>query len=181
MLLKRSRRGPVFESILEQSLVLISAPVSKIEPGAEREAVGVKVVQFKEMEPELVFVVGAHPDASENFAFQSRAWRGDRACVVRIPATGRKVDAAHACKVLGVGLDEAIVSPTVNRPAAHPEEYRDQINPPKRILEIRRVLGERIATSLKSSEIEDWLDEIQESRELANRFVVQLLLDLNQR
>jgi site-specific recombinase XerD len=51
---------------------------------------------------------------------------------------------------------------------AHPEEYRDQINPPKRIAEIRKVFGDRNAAKLKSSEIENWLDEIQEDRNLAN-------------
>lgn len=51
---------------------------------------------------------------------------------------------------------------------AHPEEYRDQVNPPKRIAEIRRVFGDRRADTLKSSEIEAWLDEIHEGRELAN-------------
>jgi site-specific recombinase XerD len=51
---------------------------------------------------------------------------------------------------------------------AHSEEYRDQINPPKRIAEIRAMFGERDAAKLKSSEIEDWLDDIQEDRHLAN-------------
>lgn len=51
---------------------------------------------------------------------------------------------------------------------AHPEEYRDQVNPPKRIAEIRKVFGDRRADTLKSSEIEAWLDEIHENRELAN-------------
>jgi site-specific recombinase XerD len=51
---------------------------------------------------------------------------------------------------------------------AHPEEYRDQTNPPKRIAEIKAMFGDRDATKLKSSEIEDWLDEIQEERDLAN-------------
>lgn len=51
---------------------------------------------------------------------------------------------------------------------AHPEEYRDQTNPPKRVAEIRAMFGDRDATKLKSSEIEDWLDEIQEERDLAN-------------
>jgi site-specific recombinase XerD len=51
---------------------------------------------------------------------------------------------------------------------AHPEEYRDQIYPPRRVAEIRKVFGERHAAALKSSEIENWLDEIQEDRELAN-------------
>jgi site-specific recombinase XerD len=50
----------------------------------------------------------------------------------------------------------------------HPEEYRDQINPPKRVAEIKAIFGERDAAKLKSSEIEDWLDDIQEKRNLAN-------------
>ena len=51
---------------------------------------------------------------------------------------------------------------------AHPEEYRDQANPPTRIAEIKAKLGDRAAVTLKSSEVEDWLDEIQEERSLAN-------------
>ena len=51
---------------------------------------------------------------------------------------------------------------------AHPEEYRDQKNPPRRIAEIKKVFGGRNAATLKSSEIEEWLDNIQEDRELAN-------------
>ena len=51
---------------------------------------------------------------------------------------------------------------------AHPEEYRDQTNPPKRIAEIKEMFGDRAAATLKSSEIEDWLDEIHEERRLAN-------------
>ena len=51
---------------------------------------------------------------------------------------------------------------------AHPEEYRDQIYPPKRVAEIRKAFGDRDAATLKASEIEAWLDKIQEDRELAN-------------
>lgn len=51
---------------------------------------------------------------------------------------------------------------------AHPEEYRDQVNPPKRIAEIRKAFGDRRAGALKSSEVEAWLDEIHEDRGLAN-------------
>lgn len=51
---------------------------------------------------------------------------------------------------------------------AHPEEYRDQTNPPKRIAEIKEMFGDHAAATLKSSEIEDWLDEIHEGRSLAN-------------
>jgi site-specific recombinase XerD len=51
---------------------------------------------------------------------------------------------------------------------AHPEEYRDHTNPPKRIAEVKEMFGDRVAATLKSSEIEEWLDEIQEQRSLAN-------------
>jgi hypothetical protein len=48
----------------------------------------------------------------------------------------------------------------------YPEEYRDQANPPKRIKGIKEVFGDRAAATLKASAIEDWLDEIQEERNL---------------
>jgi site-specific recombinase XerD len=51
---------------------------------------------------------------------------------------------------------------------AHPEEYRDQTNPPKRIAEIKEKFGDHAAVTLKSSEVEDWLDGIHEERSLAN-------------
>ncbi len=51
---------------------------------------------------------------------------------------------------------------------AHPEEYRDQTNPPKRIAEINEKFGDHAAATLKSSEVEDWLDVIHEERSLAN-------------
>jgi len=51
---------------------------------------------------------------------------------------------------------------------AHPEEYRDQINPPKRLAEIGNVFGDQIAARLRASEVEAWLDKIQEERSLAN-------------
>jgi site-specific recombinase XerD len=51
---------------------------------------------------------------------------------------------------------------------AHPEEYRDQSNPPRRIAEIKEMFGDHAAATIKSSEIEDWLDAIQEERNLAN-------------
>lgn len=51
---------------------------------------------------------------------------------------------------------------------AHPEEYRDQTNPPKRIAVIKKVFGDRAAATLRATAIENWLDEIQEERDLAN-------------
>lgn len=57
---------------------------------------------------------------------------------------------------------------------AHPEEYRDQKNPPRRIKKIRDMFGEREAAKLKSSEIEDWLDTVQEDNEISNATVNKL-------
>jgi len=56
----------------------------------------------------------------------------------------------------------------------HPEEYRDQKNPPVRIAKIKAAFGDRIASGLKSSEIEAWLDDVQEDRELANATINKL-------
>ena len=50
----------------------------------------------------------------------------------------------------------------------HPDEYRDQKNPPRRIQEIKKAFGERPASGIRTEEIEDWLDAVQEDRELAN-------------
>lgn len=57
---------------------------------------------------------------------------------------------------------------------AHPEEYRDQKNPPRRINQIKDAFGERRAAELKSSEIEEWLDSVQEDRELSNATINKL-------
>lgn len=56
----------------------------------------------------------------------------------------------------------------------HPEEYRDQKNPPRRIAEIKAMFGDRGAAGLKPSEIENWLDDVQEDRELANATINKL-------
>lgn len=51
---------------------------------------------------------------------------------------------------------------------AHPEEYRDQTYPSRRIAEIRGKFGDREAATVKASEIEDWIDEVQKKRDLEN-------------
>lgn len=56
----------------------------------------------------------------------------------------------------------------------HPEEYRDQKNPPVRIAKIKAAFGDRVASGLKSAEIENWLDEVQEDGELANATINKL-------
>ncbi len=57
---------------------------------------------------------------------------------------------------------------------ANPEEYRDQKNPPTRIAAIKARFGDRDASHLKSSEIEEWLNDVQEDRELANATINKL-------
>jgi site-specific recombinase XerD len=56
----------------------------------------------------------------------------------------------------------------------HPEEYRDQANPPRRIEEIHKAFEGREAAEIKSPEIETWLDGVQEDRELANGTINKL-------
>ncbi len=58
---------------------------------------------------------------------------------------------------------------------SHPDdECRDQKNPPRRIEEIRKAFGERVAAEVTAPEIEDWLTGVQEDRELANATINKL-------
>lgn len=41
---------------------------------------------------------------------------------------------------------------------SHPTQYKDQVNPPRRLDRIKADLGDRVAARLKSKEIEAWLD-----------------------
>jgi len=42
--------------------------------------------------------------------------------------------------------------------AKHPAQYKDQVNPPRRLARIKAGLGDRYAAGLKPREIESWLD-----------------------
>jgi site-specific recombinase XerD len=57
---------------------------------------------------------------------------------------------------------------------SHPDEYRDQKNPPRRIEEIRKAFEGRVAAEITAPEIEDWLAGVQEDRELANATINKL-------
>src|ERR1700733_5341780 len=57
---------------------------------------------------------------------------------------------------------------------SHPEEYRDQKNPPRRIEEIRKAFEGRLAAEITPPEIEEWLAAVQEDRELANGTINKL-------
>lgn len=56
----------------------------------------------------------------------------------------------------------------------HPEEYRDQKNPPRRIRDIRKAFWGREAAGVTAPEIEEWLGSVQEDRELANATINKL-------
>jgi site-specific recombinase XerD len=56
----------------------------------------------------------------------------------------------------------------------HPEEYRDQKNPPRRIEEIRTAFEGRSAAGITAPNIEEWLAGVQEDRELANATINKL-------
>lgn len=43
---------------------------------------------------------------------------------------------------------------------SQPEKYKDQINPPRRIAIIRKVFGDRPASTLRPSEIKQWLNSL---------------------
>jgi integrase len=95
-----------------------------------------------------------------------------------LPKTARKPVLTTA-EVAVLGNPEAV---TVSRLCdeflryvkAHPEEYRDQVYPSRRVKEIRNKFGDREAIAVKASEIEEWLDETQEKRKLANATVNKL-------
>jgi site-specific recombinase XerD len=57
---------------------------------------------------------------------------------------------------------------------SHSEEYRDQKNPPRRIEEIRKAYEGRVAAEVTAPEIDEWLDGVQEDRELANATINKL-------
>ncbi|MBB5330583.1 tyrosine-type recombinase/integrase [Tunturiibacter gelidoferens] len=56
----------------------------------------------------------------------------------------------------------------------HPEEYRDQKNPPRRIEEIRKAFEGKVAAEITAPQIEEWLVGIQVDRELANATINKL-------
>jgi hypothetical protein len=45
--------------------------------------------------------------------------------------------------------------------AEHPTQYRDQVNPPRRLDRIKAGLGDKPASSLKPREVEAWLTDSQ--------------------
>jgi integrase len=56
----------------------------------------------------------------------------------------------------------------------HPDEYRDQKNPPRRIRDIRKAFWGREAANVVAPEIEEWLAGVQEDAELANATINKL-------
>jgi site-specific recombinase XerD len=76
--------------------------------------------------------------------------------------------------VAGVVTIDVLAAEFLEYVKSHPEEYRDQKNPPRRIEEIRKAFEGREAVEIKSPEIEAWLDGVQEDRELANGTINKL-------
>lgn len=57
---------------------------------------------------------------------------------------------------------------------SHPDEYRDQKNPPRRIREVCKAFEGREAAEITAPEIEEWLNDVQDDRELANATINKL-------
>jgi site-specific recombinase XerD len=93
--------------------------------------------------------------------------------VGKLPASAKRV------KEPSVQNDEAVTVATLCTAflayvQGHPEEYRDQKNPPRRIEEIRKAFEGRVADEITAPQVEEWLAGIQEDRELANATVNKL-------
>jgi len=52
---------------------------------------------------------------------------------------------------------------------ANPKKYKDQANPPRRIGQIKKQFGSRIASGVKGHEISDWLETIDRAPATRNR------------
>jgi site-specific recombinase XerD len=57
----------------------------------------------------------------------------------------------------------------------HPDEYWDQVNPPRLIGEVRNAFGERDAATVTPPEIETWLNKIQKERKLGNGTINKIM------
>lgn len=93
-------------------------------------------------------------------------------------ASSARVQSARKLHGQDLGADEITVARLCDEflkyVQANPEEYRDQKNPPRRIQQIRDAFGERSAATVKTSEIEEWLDDRQEDKELKNATINKL-------
>jgi site-specific recombinase XerD len=78
------------------------------------------------------------------------------------PKTNRVVSVSRLCAEFSKYIRE------------HPEEYRDQKNPPRRIKDIRKAFWGREAAAIAAPEIEEWLASVQEDGELANATINKL-------
>ena len=96
-----------------------------------------------------------------------------------IRRTGELPTSAKRAKGPSVQKDEVVTVATLCSAflayvKSHPDEYRDQKNPPRRIEEIRKAFEGRAAAEVTAPEIEDWLAGVQEDRELANATINKL-------
>jgi hypothetical protein len=96
-----------------------------------------------------------------------------------IRRTGDLPKSAKRAQKPRVQKDEVVTVATLCRAflayiTSHPEEYRDQKNPPRRIEEIRKAFEGSLAAEITPPEIEEWLVAVQEDRELANGTINKL-------
>lgn len=79
-----------------------------------------------------------------------------------IPTTAKQVvrtRAERAEMIAGVTVAE-LCDDLKDYIAAHPTQYKDQVNPPKRLDRIKEGLGDLHAAALKPREVEAWLDSL---------------------
>lgn len=84
------------------------------------------------------------------------------------PATAREhvlTDKEIAARRIGVTVGE-IADEWLLHIQRNPQEYKDQLNPPRHVAQIKARFGSQSATNLASAEIDDWLDQLAEEREL---------------
>jgi site-specific recombinase XerD len=88
--------------------------------------------------------------------------------------TSAKTQKEASASVVGVATVDVLCAEFASYIQGHPEEYRDQNNPPRRIEEIRNAFEGKTAAEITAPQIEEWLAGIHEDRELANATVNKL-------
>ncbi|AEU36149.1 integrase family protein [Granulicella mallensis MP5ACTX8] len=125
---------------------------------------------------------GAYPDGRTRWVRKS--FGSDRAAAVSYVEKARLIErtgegllptTARKPVLTFTEADRQAASVTVDELAddylafvqANPTEFKDQVNPPRVIKEIKEVFGSHPATTLEAHQIDDWLTEIQRKRDLA--------------
>jgi integrase len=92
-----------------------------------------------------------------------------------VPATAKR--AVKTTAELAVAPNEVTLGELANgllkQIASDPERYKDQHNPPLRIQRIKKEFGSRSATSIRPSEVSDWLRGLGVAKATMNRYRTQ--------